>query len=196
MGTASPRSFGLLVFCFFIKISTVLEKGIEMDNYFTIGKIVNTQGIKGEVRVMPQTDDITRFELLKSVFVVVRGKTEELEITSVRYHKQFVLLKFKGVDDMTTAEKYKTALLKIPEELAMECEEDEYYIRDLYDMEVVTDEGEELGIISDIIFGAANDVYVVKNSENEILIPAIKQCILNVDVAGNKMTVHLLEGLR
>lgn len=167
-----------------------------MNNYFTVGKIVNTQGIKGEVRVLPQTDDITRFELLKSVLVEIRGKAEVLEIETVRYHKQFVLLKFKGIDNMTAAEKYKTAIIKIPEELAIPCEADEYYIKDLYDMDVVTDEGENLGKIADIIFTAANDVYIVRNPDREILIPAIKQCILKVDVPANKMTVHLLEGLR
>lgn len=167
-----------------------------MDNFFTIGKIVNTQGIKGEMRVIPQTDDITRFELLKTIFVETRNKTEEFEIQSVRYHKQFVLLKLKNIDDMTTAEKYKNAIIKITEDEALPCGKNEYYIRDLYDMNVITDMGEELGKIVDIIFTGANDVYVVKKEDTQILIPAIKQCILNVDIEEKKMEVHLLEGLR
>jgi 16S rRNA processing protein RimM len=169
-----------------------------MENNFVIGEIVNTQGIKGEVRVVPQTDDITRFELLKSVFILRRGTLEEREIQSVRYHKQFVLLKLKGIDDMTTAEGYKGCELQIPAEEALPCGEDEYYIRDLYGMSVYTDEGELLGELGDILFTGANDVYVVKpvdTDKKDILLPAIKQCILSVDVPNKKMVVKLMEGL-
>lgn len=168
-----------------------------MENYFVIGNIVNTQGIKGEVRVMPTVDDVSRFELLEHIFIDRKGNIKEYEIENVRFHKQFVLLKLKGVDDMTTAETLKGTVIKITEDMAIPCEEDEYYIRDLYDMEVVTVEGEKLGIITDVIFTGANDVYAVKNEEGkEILIPAIKECIIKVDVENNAMTVKLLEGLR
>lgn len=168
-----------------------------MENYFVIGNIVNTQGIKGEVRVMPSVDDIERFKLLDHVFVERRGNINEYEIENVRFHKQFVLLKFKGIDNMTDAEKLKGSLVKITEDMALPCDEDEYYIRDLYDMEVVTEDGEKLGVISDVIFTGANDVYAVKPDEGkEILIPAIKDCIINVDVENKIMTVRLLEGLR
>lgn len=168
-----------------------------MENYFVIGNIVNTQGIKGEVRVMPTVDDVSRFELLEHIFIDRKGNIKEYEIENVRFHKQFVLLKLKGVDDMTTAETLKGTVIKITEDMAIPCEDDEYYIRDLYDMEVVTVEGEKLGIITDVIFTGANDVYAVKNEEGkEILIPAIKECIIKVDVENNAMTVKLLEGLR
>lgn len=168
-----------------------------MENYFVVGNIVNTQGIKGEVRLMPAVDDVERFKLLDRIFVDRKGSITEYEIENVRFHKQFVLLKLKGIDDMTSAEKLKGTVAKITEDMALPCEEDEYYIRDLYDMEVVTDEGEKLGIISDIIFTGANDVYAVKSDDGkEILIPAIKDCILDVDVENKIMTVKLLEGLR
>lgn len=168
-----------------------------MDDYFVIGDIVNTQGIKGEVRVIPCTDDESRFELLDSIFVEQKGKMKEFNIENVRYHKQFVLLKLEGIDDMTAAEKLKGSVVKIPPEDALPLEEGEYYIRDLYDMEVFTDEGEKLGILSDILFTGANDVYVVKAEKGkDILIPAIKECILDVDVENKKMTVKLLKGLR
>lgn len=169
-----------------------------MADNFVIGKIVNTQGIKGEVRVIPETDDITRFELLDSVLILRRGTLEEKEIQSVRYHKQFVLLKLKGVDDMTAAEGYKNCEIQIPAEKALPCGEDEYYIRDLYGMDVYTDEGELLGSLSDILFTGANDVYVVKSvnpQQKDILLPAIKQCILKVNVAEKKMVVKVPEGL-
>ncbi len=163
-----------------------------MEKTFLIGKIVNTQGVHGEMRVIPTTDDITRFELLEKVLI----DGAEYTIERVRYHKQFVLLKLKGIDDMTTAERYKTKEVRIPEELAIPCAEDEYYVRDLYDMRVITEKGEELGIIRDIIFTGANDVYVVRpKNAKDILIPAIKGCILNVDTTNKVMTVNLPEGL-
>lgn len=168
-----------------------------MENYFVVGNIVNTQGIKGELRVMPTVDDVARFKLLDHIFVDRKGSIKEYEIENVRFHKQFVLLKLKGIDDMTTAETLKGTVVKITEDMAVPCEDDEYYIKDLYDMEVVTDDGEKLGVITDVIFTGANDVYAVKDNDgNEILIPAIKDCILNVDVENNTMTVRLLEGLR
>ena len=165
--------------------------------YFEIGKIVNTQGVKGDVRVIPMTDDIRRFDLLKSV-LVCNGKTEQvIAIEQVWYHKKFVIIKFEGVHDMNTAEKLRNSMLKIEESEALPLNEDEYYIRDLYEMDVI-ENGEKIGVIKDILFTGANDVYVVKNQETneEILIPAIKQCILKVDVSNNQMIVSLLTGLR
>ncbi len=167
-----------------------------MDNYFTVGNIVNTQGIKGEVRLMPTVDDVSRFKLLKHIFIDKRGSIKRYDIENVRFHKQFVLLKLKGIDDMTAAEALKGAVAKITEDMAIPCGEDEYYIRDLYDMEVFTIEGERLGIITDVIFTGANDVYAVSaEGRKDILIPAIKQCIIDVDVENKKMTVSLPEGL-
>ena len=163
-----------------------------MENDFLIGKIVNTQGVHGEMRVIPTTDDITRFELLDSVFI----DDKEYEIERVRYHKQFVLLKLKGIDDMTAAERYKTKEVRIPEELALPCGEDEYYVKDLYGMKVIDEDDKEIGVIKDVIFTGANDVYIVKpKSGKDILIPAIKDCILKVDVAEKTMYIHLMEGL-
>lgn len=166
-----------------------------MTKQFEIGKIVNTQGIKGDVRVVATTDDIQRFKLIKAVTCTNKNDAKKLEIESVRFHKQFVLLKFKGIDDMTSAEKLKNYIVKIEESEALPLEDDEYYIRDLYDMEVITTDGEKLGIIKDIIFTGANDVYVVKTEDKDVLIPAIKQCIKNVNVKENVMTIELLNGL-
>jgi 16S rRNA processing protein rimM len=167
------------------------------ENYFVIGDLVNTQGIKGEMRVVPCVDDPTRFELLDKVYIDKKGVITEYEVENIRYHKQFVLVKLKGINDMTAAEKLKGSLVKITEDMALPCEENEYYVRDLYDMTVVTDEGENLGIITDILFTGANDVYVITPEKGkDILIPAIEQVVLNVDVENKKMTIHLLEGLR
>lgn len=165
-----------------------------MEQMFTIGKIVNTHGVKGEVRVLPSTDDVKRFGKLKEVKVENRTMTT-YEIETVRYHKNFVLLKFKGIDTMTEAELLKNSLLKIDRKDALPLKKDEYYQCDLYGLRVVTDTGRDLGKLTDILMTGSNDVYVVRNEEKEILIPAIKQCILKVDLEAGEMLVHLLEGL-
>ncbi len=169
-----------------------------MSDNFVIGKIVNTQGIKGEMRIIPTTDDITRFELLKTVLIMRRGTLEEREIESVRYHKQFVLLKLKGIEDINEAEKYKNCEIQIPAELALPLEDNEYYIRDLYGMSVLDEDGNLIGALSDVLFTGANDVYVVQPTDPDkadILLPAIKDCILKVDVDNKEMTVRIPEGL-
>ena len=165
-----------------------------MTEMFTIGKIVNTHGVKGEMRVQPSTDDIKRFEKLKEVYVDQKG-LKTYEIAGVRYHKDFVLIKFKGIDTMNDAELLKNSLIKIDRKDSLPLQEDEYYICDLYDMEVFTEEGRRLGILTDILVTGSNDVYVITDNQKELLIPAIKQCIKKVDVEGKQMIVHLLEGL-
>ena len=165
-----------------------------MEQMFTIGKIVNTHGVKGEVRVLPSTDDVKRFGKLKEVKVENRTMTT-YEIETVRYHKNFVLLKFKGIDTMNEAELLKNSLLKIDRKDALPLKKDEYYQCDLYGLRVVTDTGRDLGKLTDILMTGSNAVYVVRNEEKEILIPAIKQCILKVDLEAGEMLVHLLEGL-
>ncbi len=165
--------------------------------YFEIGKIVNTQGIKGDVRVMPTTDDIDRFKKLKNIILVSpKNDKKTLDIEKVWFHKQFVIIKFVGIDDMNKGETLKNHKIIINRSEAIELKEDEYFISDLYDMEVYEEE-RFLGIITNIIFTGANDVYVVTNKEEnkEILIPAIKKCILNINVKENKMNVKLLKGL-
>ena len=168
--------------------------------YFTIGKITGTHGIKGTFRVFPVTEDPKRFELLDEITFDLSGKKEVFTIQKVAYQKNMVLLTVKEIDDINAAEKYKGAKIEIPDEKALPLDENEYYIRDLYDMDVYTTEGEYLGKIDDIYFSAANDIYCVKDSEHpekkEILIPAVENIIKNVDVKERKMTVELYEGLR
>jgi len=166
--------------------------------YFCIGKITSTHGIKGTVKVFPTTDDIKRFERLKEVIFDIRDKKETFTVDKIQYQKNMILLTVKEIDDINVAEKYKNASILIPEDLAIPLEEDEYYARDLYDMEVFLEDGTKLGVIDDILSTAANDVYVIKrdeNPKNDILMPAIKDCIKSVNVAEKKMTVNLLEGM-
>ncbi len=169
-----------------------------MEDYFVIGKIVNTQGIRGDVRIVPQTDDITRFEKLKTVEIYKekdKNSSRVLTIGKVWYHKKFVVIKFKEIENMNEAEKIKDYLIKIDRKDAVPLDEDEFFIADLIGVKVITDEKEELGEIKDVITTGANDVYVIKTSGKDILIPAIKQCVLNVDMSSRTMTIHLMKGL-
>ncbi|WP_242875956.1 ribosome maturation factor RimM [Cellulosilyticum sp. I15G10I2] len=163
---------------------------------FTVGKIVNTHGIKGELKIIPTTDDPKRFEKLKEVYIE-RKEMHPYKIESIRYHKNFVLMKFEGVNSLNDAELFKNASLKINREDSLPLKNDEYYISDLYDLKVITQEGRLLGRLIDIIYTGSNDVYVVKNeeTEKELLIPAIKQVIKQVDLTERTMHVELLEGL-
>lgn len=167
-----------------------------MENYLRVGVITSTHGIKGEVKVYPTTDDINRFEYLKQVYLDTGKEYKLLEIEQVRYFKQLVILKFKDIDDINDIEKYKGKDLLISREDAIELGEDEYFICDLIDSEVYTEDGEMLGILTEVLTSAANDVYVVKTKNNkEVLIPYIKECILNVDTINKKIVVHLMDGL-
>ena len=169
-----------------------------MEQYFEIGKITGTHGIRGAMRVFPTTEDPSRFERLKEIIVEIRGKRETFHIQKVAFHKQFVLLTVKEITDINVAELYKNGRILIPDAMAIPLGEDEYYTRDLYGLKVVTEEGEELGEITEILPTGSNDVYVVKKDGKgkELLLPAIKDCIKNVDLENGVMTVKLLEGLR
>lgn len=169
-----------------------------MEQYFEIGKITGTHGIRGTMRVFPTTEDPSRFERLKEIIVEIRGKRETFHIQKVAFHKQFVLLTVKEITDINVAELYKNGRILIPDAMAIPLGEDEYYNRDLYGLKVVIEEGEELGEITEIFPTGSNDVYVVKKDGKgkELLLPAIKDCIKNVDLENGVMTVKLLEGLR
>lgn len=167
-----------------------------MEQYLRVGVISSTHGIRGEVKVYPTTDDPERFRELKKVILDAKGGQRTLEIQEVKFFKNQVILKFRGLDNINDVEKYKGTDLLIPREDAVPLEENENFIADLIDMEVVTDAGERLGILTDVIQTGANDVYVVKTSqEKEILLPAIRDCILEVDVEEKRMRVHVREGL-
>ena len=167
-----------------------------MEPYLRVGVISSTHGLKGEVKVFPTTDDPQRFRKLKKVLLDTGKEYLPLTIAGVRFFKNQVILKFRGLDNINDVEKYTGTDLLIPREDAVPLEENENFIADLIDMEVVTDAGERLGILTDVIQTGANDVYVVKTSqEKEILLPAIRDCILEVDVEEKRMRVHVLEGL-
>lgn len=167
-----------------------------MDDFLRVGVITSTHGIKGEVKVYPTTDDINRFEELERIYLDTGKEYLPLFIEQVRYFKQLVILKFKDINDINDIEKYKGKDLLIPRTEAIELKDDEYFIIDLLDCEVVTEDGTILGVLAEVLTSAANDVYVVKTKENkEILLPSIKECILDVDIVNKKITVHLMDGL-
>lgn len=167
-----------------------------MEDLLQVGVITQTHGIRGEVKVFPTTDDVDRFRKLKKVLLDTGKETLTMEIQSVKFFKQFVILKFKGYDDINAVERYKRCPLLVTRQDAVPLEEDEYFIADMIGMKVETDEGAVLGVLKDVISTGANDVYVVQCSNgDEVLIPAIKECILEVDVKAGKMRVHLLDGL-
>ena len=167
-----------------------------MDNYLRIGVISSTHGIKGEVKVFPTTDDLDRFKQLKEVILDTGKEHIILEIEGVKYFKQMAILKFKGIDNINDIEKYRGKDLLVTRENAIKLDKDEYFIYDLIDSEVVSDEGIKLGTLIEIMSTPANDVYVVKmENGKELLIPSIKECILEVDVENKKILVHLLDGL-
>lgn len=167
-----------------------------MDNYLRVGVITTTHGVRGEVKVFPTTDDPGRYKELKKVLLDTGKELLSLDIEGVKFFKQMVILKFKGIDNINDIEKYRGKDLLISREDAVPLEDGEYFIFDLIGSSVCTEDDKELGILSEILTTAANDVYVVKTSSGkEILIPSIKECILNVDVDNKKIVVHLLDGL-
>ena len=166
-----------------------------MEDLLQVGVITTTHGIRGEVKVFPTTDDPHRFEVLPSILLDTGKELCELEIQRVKYFKQFVILKFKDVDDINEIEPYKGKSLYVTRDMAVPLKENEYYIGDLIGMEVFLEDGSYFGTLKDVMETGANDVYIVQTEDREVLIPAIKDCILKVDVEDNKMTLHLLKGL-
>ena len=161
-----------------------------------IGQIVNTFGIKGFVKVNPWVNDITRFDDLKKVYIKIRKEQKEFEIEEVKYHKNQVLLKLKGIDTVEMANTYRNAILEIDRKDAIPLKKGQYFIADLLESEVYSDEGEKLGILDDIYNNGSNDIYVVKNELGKsILLPGIPDVIKEVDIENKKIIVHLLKGL-
>ena len=164
--------------------------------YFEVGQIVNTFGIKGQVKVKPFTDDLERFEELKSVLVEKGKELIEMQIEEVKYQQTVVLLKLKGIENMDMAEKLKGCYLKIKREDARKLPNDTYFIADLIGLDVYTEDGMLLGKVDDIYNNKSNDIYVIKDElGKQILLPAIKDVIKHIDIENEKITVHLLNGL-
>ena len=167
-----------------------------MEDLLQVGIIASTHGVRGEVKVYPTTDDPRRFRRLKEVVLDTGREKLNLEIEGVKFFKQFVILKFKGLDNINDIEKYSQKSLYVTRKNAVRLQRDEYFIADLIGLKVQDEDGTELGTVKDVIETGANDVYEVEMADGRsLLLPAIKQCILNVDVENGMMQVHVLEGL-
>ena len=163
-----------------------------MDKYIEIGKIVNTYGIKGQLKIVPYTDNIKRFEKLKKIYI----NEKEYLIENVKYIKNIVILKLQGINTIEQAEEYRNLYMYIDRKDAIKLPKDTYFIRDLIGIEVYTNDGEKLGIIDDIFKTGSNDVYFVRNSlGKQIVLPAISSVIEKIDLENKKVTVNLIKGL-
>ena len=169
---------------------------VKMQKRLEIGQIINTFGIKGEVKVFPLTDDIKRFDDLETVYVKTKKESQLYNIESIKYHKNFVLIKFKGINTVEQAEILRNSYLEVDREQAIPLNEGEYFIADLIGLEVYSDEGKLIGKVDDIYNTGANDIYVVKDDlGKQTLLPGIKDVIKNVDLEKGQIIVHLIPGL-
>jgi 16S rRNA processing protein RimM len=167
-----------------------------MESLFQVGIISSTHGIRGEVKVFPTTDDANRFKKLKEVLLDTGKEKLTLEIESVKFFKQFAILKFKGYDSINDIEKYKGKSLLVTRENAVKLKKDEYFVADLLGVSVVSDDGKLKGTLKDVIETGANDVYdITLEDGRELLLPAIKDCVLSVDLEEGMMRIHVLDGL-
>lgn len=174
----------------------MFEREEAMEERLQVGVIASTHGVRGEVKVFPTTDDVRRFKKLKEVILDTGKETCILEIEQVKFFKQFAILKFKGIDTLDEVEKYRKKSLYVTRENAVRLKKDEYFIADLIGLKVLGETGEELGELEDVIETGANDVYQIKmNDGRQLLLPAIRQCILDVNVEEGFMKIHILEGL-
>ncbi len=167
-----------------------------MNNMLRVGVVTSTHGVAGEVKVFPTTDDAKRFKKLKKVILDTGKDMLPLGVEHVKFFKNMVILKFKGYDRIEDIMGFKGKNLYVTRENAVRLKKDEYFIADLIGMKVYTEDEAYLGELTEVITTGANDVYTVRmENGKDVLIPAIGQCILNVDVEHETMQVHLLEGL-
>ena len=168
-----------------------------MEDLLQVGVVTTTHGVRGEVKVFPTTADSARFKKLKNVILDTGKEKLDMEITNVKFFKNLVIVKFKGYDNINDVERFRQAKLLVTRDNAVELAENEYFIADLIGLKASSDEGEDLGEITDVLQTGANDVYVIsKEGTPDLLVPAIKDCVVNVDIEAGTIVLHLLDGLR
>ena len=169
---------------------------MDKDNMLRVGVITTTHGVRGEVKVFPTTDDARRFKKLKNVYLDLGRELLPVTVEGVKFFKQMVIVKFKEINDMDKAATYRNKDILIDREDAMPLKENEFYICDLIGLKVFTDEGEELGVLTEVLQTGANDVYEVTLPNKEtVLIPYIEDCVKEISLEEEKVVVHLLPGL-
>ncbi|MBQ6133277.1 MAG: 16S rRNA processing protein RimM [Lachnospiraceae bacterium] len=169
-----------------------------MEDHFRIGVITRPHGVLGEMKVYPVTDDIKRFKGMKEILMGPpegqKGDLSTVKVEGVRFQKNMVLLKLSGIESPEEARKLSQYQLYVKREDAIPLSDGEYYVSDLLGLSVLSEKGEKLGILKDVLKTAANDVYVVKG-EREILVPAVKEYVLSIDLPKGEMTVLFVEGM-
>ena len=166
------------------------------NNLLEVGKIVNTHGLRGDVKVVPWMDYPEEFEELSTVWLKTRRELKKLTLSSVKYQKNNLIVKFKEISDINEAEQYKNCVLLADREELGELPEGVHYIVDLIGLTVVDESGAEIGKIADVFNTGANDIYDVKREgKKNLLLPVIDDVVKNIDIEGGKVTVHIMEGL-
>lgn len=167
-----------------------------MEDYLIVGTITTTHGVHGEVKIFPQTDDVRRFKKLKEVYLDTGKERVLLHPESVKFFKQFVIIKFKEFNSMNEVEGLRNKTLLVDRKKAVKLQKDEYFISDLIGIKVVREDGSDYGELVDVMQTGANDVYIVKKADgSEVLFPAIKECIKDVDMENRIMKVFVMPGL-
>lgn len=166
-----------------------------MEDFFRVGVIANTHGIRGEVKIFPTTDDVKRFDYLKEAYIDAGKEKIKVEVSNVRYFKNLVIVKFKGIDNINDIERYKGKDLLVTRENALPLEEGEYYLADIIGANVYTEDGILFGSLEDVIETGANLVYSVQHEGKEVLLPVIDDCVKEVNVEEKKVIIHIMKGL-
>ena len=165
-----------------------------MEDMFQVGIITSPHGVRGEVKVFPTTDDNKRFKKLKECYIEYNNELMPVKACGCKFFKNMVILRFEDFNNMNDVEKFRKCKIFVDRDHAVSLDEDEYFVADLLGILVVDEAGNNIGELIDVIETGANDVYVVKNDKGEErLIPAIKDCILAVNVNARVMRVHLLK---
>ncbi len=166
-----------------------------MTDWIQIGQIVNTKGLKGEIKIYPHTDDIERFHLLKEITLLHQGTPTVLPIEKLYLQKNMVMAKLKGIDDINAAEKYRGDFVVVSPKDAIPLPEDHYFIFDLIDCEVVTLEGHFVGKVIDVLQNRANDLFQVSDGQREVLIPNVKAFVKTINIEEKRILIDPIEGL-
>ena len=166
-----------------------------MEQRFQVGVITSTHGVRGEVKVFPTTDDASRFKKLKQVILDTGKEDLELEISSVKFFKNMVILKFKGIDDMNMAMRLKTKFLAVHRKDAVKLPEDTYFICDLIGLTIIDDDLGEVGKIEEVIKTGSNDVYVTTYKNKPLCIPVLTDVVNHIDIENGIVEVKIPKGL-
>lgn len=167
-----------------------------MEQYLRVGVFANTHGVRGEIKLFPTTDDLDRFEKGLPLWFETRQGKKEMIVSGVKYFKNMVILKFEGIDNINQILPFKGCDVYVDRAHALALEEGEYFIADILGAKVVSDEGEDIGVLEDVMQTGANDVYVVRmKTGREVLLPVIPECVLDLDFDNKVIKVHMMPGL-